>query len=108
MYTFSEFQSDIIRIARSHGHKIEYLRSTNIPQVDFGHKKLNGKHFRDLFPAVLADGAKINDLIEKVAPGRPCSHLPFREILEQIRKEHPEAYQDAIAGKGIGDNHNYR
>jgi hypothetical protein len=96
MYTFNEFQSDILRIAKSHGYEVGCLLGTDIPQVDFGHKKLHGKHFRALFPSVLADNANINKLIENIAPGRPCSHLPFRKIVEQIRKEHPHAYADAV------------
>lgn len=102
MYTFYEFQSDILRIAKDLGYKIGYLRGTKIPQIDFGHKKLHGNHFRALFPDILADNAKINQLIEKIAPGRPCSHLPIRKIVEQIKKERPEAYQDAVyAGKDL-------
>jgi hypothetical protein len=96
MYTFDEFQSDVIRIAKSHGYKVGRLRGTGIPQVDFGHKKLHGKHFRALFPSVLADNADINKLIEKIAPGRPCTHLPFRKIVKQIRNERPQAYADAV------------
>jgi hypothetical protein len=96
MYTFNEFQSDVLRIAEAHGYKIEQRMGTDIPQIDFGHKKLHGKHFRALFPCVLADNANIYELIEIVAPGRPCSHLPFRKIVEQIKNERPEAYKDAI------------
>jgi len=96
MYTFDEFQSDILRIAKSHGYVIEYLQGTNIPQVNFGNKKLHGNHFRALFPEVLADNAEINKLIEKIAPGRPCSHSPFRNIVKQIKEEHPNVYAEAI------------
>jgi hypothetical protein len=96
MYTFDDFQSDILRVAKSQSYTIERLRGTNIPQIDFGIKKLNGKHFRALFPEVLADNAKINKLIEKIAPGRPCSHLPFRNIVKQIKEEHPNVYAEAI------------
>jgi hypothetical protein len=96
MHTFEEFQSDVLRIAKSHGYKVEHLRGTDIPQVDFGYKKLHGKHFRALFPSVLADNADINKLIEKIAPGRPCAHLPFRKIVKQIKNECPESYADAV------------
>ena len=98
MYTFEEFQSDVLRIAKSHGYTVEHLQGSNIPQIDFGNKKLHGKHFRALFPGVLADNAEINKLIEKIAPGRPCSHRPFRKIVEQIKNEHPDAYKDAAQG----------
>jgi len=97
MYTFDEFQSDVLRIARSQGYRVEKLRdSGGIPQIDFGNKKLHGKHFRALFPGALADNVNINKLIDKIAPGRPCSHLPFRKIIEQIKKERPGAYAEAV------------
>jgi len=96
MYTFDEFQSDVLRIAKNHSYNIGRLRGTNIPQVDFGHKKLHGNHFRALFPSVLADNADINKLIDDVAPGRPCAHLPFRKIVKQIKNERPNAYADAV------------
>jgi len=96
MYTFDEFQSDVLRIAKFHGHKIERLRGTDIPQVDFGHKKLNGKHFILLFPSALAENADINKLIEEAAKGRPCTHPPFRKIVKQIMAERPEAYVEAV------------
>ena len=96
MHTFDEFQSDVLRIAKSQGYKVGCLQGTDIPQVDFGHKKLHGKHLRPLYPSVLADNADINKLIEKIAPGRPCAHLPFRKIVKQIKNERPEAYADAV------------
>jgi hypothetical protein len=96
MYKFDEFQSDVIRIAKNDGYTVEYLRGTNIPQIDFGHKKLHGNHLRELFPRVLADNANINKLIEKVAPGRPCAHAPFRKIVRRIKNEHPEACTAAV------------
>ena len=95
-YTFEEFQADIIRLATIDGYEVGNLRGTAIPQIDFGNKKLHGNHFRALFPYVLADGANINELIETVAPGRPCAHVPFRKIVQQIRREHPEAYTHAV------------
>lgn len=96
MYTFDEFQADVLRIAHEHGYLVEHLRGTEIPQVDFGHKKLHGRHFRALFPAVLADDTNINGLIKRVAPGRPCTHPPFREIVGQIRRERPRVYTEAV------------
>ena len=90
MYTFDEFQSDVLRIAKCDGYDIGYLRGTKIPQVDFGHKKLHGNHFRALFPMVLADNTDINKRIEEAAPGRPCAHAPFRKIIKQVKKENCE------------------
>ena len=95
-YTFEEFQADILRLATRDGYELGKLRGTDIPQVDFGNKKLHGKHFQMLFPDVLADNAIIGMLIEFAAPGRPCAHVPFRKIVQQIKREHPAVYTDAI------------
>jgi hypothetical protein len=48
-----------------------------------------------LFPNTLKDGVNINKLIEEIAPGRPCAHRPFREIVYQLKRERPGAYADA-------------
>jgi hypothetical protein len=98
-YTFQQFLSDILRLASFERYKIGLLRDTDYPQIDFGHKKLHGKHFLALFPHVLEDHANINKLIEATAPGRPCTHRPFRKIVEQIKKEHPDAFIQAIDTK---------
>ncbi len=90
MYTFEEFQSDILQIAKEHDCKVSRLRDTDIPQVDFRYKKLHGNHFRKLFPGILADNTNINKLIEEVVPGRPCTHRLFREIVKQIKRERPD------------------
>jgi hypothetical protein len=53
-------------------------------------KWLNENHLRDLFPEALeptlTDG-QINQLIESVAPGRPCTHVGMRTILRKIHSE---------------------
>ncbi len=87
MYEYSDFLADVLRIARQKKYKIECLRGTSIPQIDFGHKKLHGGHLEKLFPAVLGGYANIAQLIEEVAPGRSCAHKPFREIVEEIKRE---------------------
>ena len=96
MYSFEEFQSDVLRIAECDGYEVGYLYGTNIPQVDFGYKKLHGNHFRSLFPRVLADNADVNKLIEEVAPGtfRPCAISEDREA--DLRKKNAEALTNAV------------
>jgi hypothetical protein len=37
-----------------------------------------------LYPDILAPGANVPALIEGVAPGRPCTHRPMKEILRNI------------------------
>ncbi len=91
MATFEKFQADVLRIAKQLGYDIGYLRGTTIPQIDFGYKKLHGNHLRKMYPDILNENININKLIEKVAPGRPCTHLPVRKIIMQIKKEHNEA-----------------
>jgi len=86
-YELNHFIEDVFRIARSRGHTIEISRRNNLRQIDFGIKKLHEGHIKELYPDVLFKNAKIGDLIESVAPGRPCSHKPFREIIEQIHKD---------------------
>jgi hypothetical protein len=94
-YSANDFLDDVLRIARQQGHRIETLRGSDIPQIDFGIKKLHARHICALFPAVLADDADINRLIKDIAPGRPCAHKPFREIVSQIHRERPNAYTEA-------------
>lgn len=80
--TEPEFISKTIEIARNHGYTIE--QSRNGLQIDFGHKKLHEGHLRRLFPDILHEGSNISNLIEKVAPGRPCSHKPMKMILAEM------------------------
>jgi hypothetical protein len=87
MYNKQEFVSDVFRIAKKKGYKIETCRGKGYPQIDFGHKKLHAEHIKALYPNVLEASAHIGKLIERVAPGRPCTHKPFREIVGQIRQE---------------------
>ena len=87
MYTKEEFVSDVFRIAKEKGYKTETCRGKGYPQINFGHKKLHTEHIKMLYPDVLEESVHIGRLIERVAPGRPCTHRPFREIVEQIRKE---------------------
>jgi hypothetical protein len=43
-----------------------------------------------LHPEILADGltaGQINALIQREAPGRPCTHRKMREIVELIKSK---------------------
>lgn len=88
-YELEDFIDDVFRIARERGYRIETNQRNSLPQIDFGIKKLHVGHIQKLYPDVLKKNARINELIERVAPGRPCSHKPFREIIGQINKERP-------------------
>lgn len=81
-----QFVSSVVRLARASGYKIEINRE-GLTQIDFGNKKLHAKHLQSLFPAVLEEWANISALIEAVAPGRPCTHKPMKEIVSAIRLE---------------------
>ena len=72
-----------VRIARQQGFRIETSRNGQV-QIDFGHKKLHAGHLAQLFPEILRPGASIARLIDRVAPGRPCTHRPTRQIIGQM------------------------
>ena len=86
-YDLEQFIDDVFRIARERGYRIETNQRNNLPQIDFGIKKLHLRHIKRLYPDVLLENARVNKLIAKIARGRPCTHKPFREIVEQIQKE---------------------
>ena len=86
-YTQEDFIEDVFRIAEEMGYKIETTRGKDYLQIDFGNKKLHSEHIKELFPEALQSDVSIPRLIESVAPGRPCTHRPFREIVERIREE---------------------
>lgn len=81
------FVCEVIRVARELGYKIEINARNGMEQIDFGNKKLHIGHLENLYPTILDPGAHIPTLIERVAPGRPCSHRPMREIIEQLRRK---------------------
>jgi hypothetical protein len=83
MMTQSEFVDAIVETARSKGYSIANSRHGR--QIDFGHKKLHEGHLRQLYPGILAKGARIPSLIDAIAPGRPCSHRPMREIVATVK-----------------------
>lgn len=82
-----QFIEEVIRVARERGYKIESNVRTGQAQIDFGNKKLHTGHLGDLYPAILSTNPNVSSLIDNVAPGRPCSHKPMREIIEQLRAE---------------------
>lgn len=81
--TQDEFLDAIIATARAQGYSIE--NSRNGRQIDFGLKKLHEGHLSQLYPVIFAEGADIPSVIEAVAPGRPCSHKPMREIVAIVK-----------------------
>ena len=81
------FVEQVVRAAREHGYKIESHAQSGEVQIDFGNKKLHAGHLRRIFPGVVSNADTIARLIEGAAPGRPCSHRPMREIVEQLRRE---------------------
>ena len=83
--TKDEFINAVIAEAQRQGYAIEDSR--NGRQIDFGNKKLHEGHLGKLYPQILADGVDIAALIEDIAPGRPCSHKPMREILAALKKQ---------------------
>jgi hypothetical protein len=80
----NEFIKEVIRIATSLDYKIEEKFGTRLVQIDFGNKKLHEGHLRAMFPKILQPGANVARLIEDVAPGRPCAHLPMKKILARL------------------------
>jgi len=78
-----QFIDAVVREASKDGYRIETNRNGQT-QIDFGHKKLHAGHLEKLYPAILKPGANVAREIENVAPGRPCTHRPMREILARI------------------------
>ncbi|HUM99170.1 MAG: hypothetical protein B7X12_00725 [Halothiobacillus sp. 20-53-49] len=87
MTSKEQFITEVIRVASERGYKIESNARTGKGQIDFGNKKLHTGHLSELYPAILSATANISSLIESVAPGRPCSHKPMKEIIEQLKSE---------------------
>ena len=87
MISRREFIDSVFRIAEQQGYRIERNRRNGLPQIDFGHKKLHSGHVKRLYPEIMDIAARIPQLIEKVAPGRPCTHKPMRLIIRQIIDE---------------------
>jgi len=78
-----QFVDTVVNIARQNGFEVEINRNDLI-QIDFGNKKLHTKHLEQLYPAILQNGANVGELIDNVAPGRPCTHSPMKQIIAEI------------------------
>ena len=81
--TKNQYVESVFATAEKHGYTIEINRD-GLRQIDFVHKKLHERHLDKLYPDILNVDAHIPTLIEQVAPGRPCTHRPMREIIEVI------------------------
>lgn len=81
----TEFVNLVVTTARDKGWRIETNRD-GLTQIDFGTKKLHARHLEAMFPEILEEGASISAVIDKVAPGRPCTYKPMREIIAKIKK----------------------
>ena len=55
-----------IAIACEHGWRIETNRG-GLTQIDFKNKKLHSKHLEAMFPEILADGASVSEIIERIS-----------------------------------------
>ena len=84
--TEEQFSDVVFEVARQQGYKIE-ITPSSLRQIDFGHKKLNEGHIRKLYPNALNADTHLPALIEEVAPGRPCTHRPIREIIEAMTNQ---------------------
>lgn len=78
-----QFIERVVEISRRKGFKIETNRD-GLTQIDFGNKKLHVGHLKQMFPEIFQPAADIPKLIERIAPGRPCSHKPMKEIVAEI------------------------
>jgi len=81
---------EFVRAVFAHAQFLGYtcrLNRKGIQQIDFKNKSLHQEHIEQLYPAALWKDSDIKNLIEAVAPGRPCTHKPMREIIQAIRQE---------------------
>ena len=81
-----EFVDQVVYLSRTKGLKIETNRNDQ-RQIDFGNKKLHEGHLARIYPNALDQTANIPKLIEQVAPGRPCTHKPMKEIIDEILRQ---------------------
>jgi hypothetical protein len=79
-----KFSNEVVQISRQMGFKIETNRD-GLTQIDFGNKKLHVGHLEKLYPKILAPDADVAKVIEAVAPGRPCTHKPMKDIVARIK-----------------------
>ena len=79
-----QFINKVIKQARLNGYKVNFNKN-DLQQIDFGNKTLHTDQIGELFPQVLVEGVRIDKEIEKVAPGRPCTHAPMKDIITSLR-----------------------
>jgi hypothetical protein len=86
------FVDQTLRIAKELGHLIERNKD-GLRQIGFrktgrakAYKTLHEGHLRDLYPALLQQAADFYVEIERVAPGRPGTVVPMRDIVAQLPK----------------------
>ena len=85
-----EFVAAVFEAATQDGLKIDVDRKGR-KRIWFNpnsRKYLDEERIAALHPAILQPGigsGEMNRLIESVAPGRPCTHVGMREIVERIR-----------------------
>jgi hypothetical protein len=83
--TREEFIQTVIDVAKKHGYPVRINRYNQL-QIDFGHKQLHEGHLGKLYPDILGEDVNIPKLIECVAPGRPCTYKPMKEIIADIKR----------------------
>ena len=88
--TKEQFIDTVIDVAKKHGYPVRINRY-NQWQIDFGHKQLHEGHLAKLYPDILKEDVNIRKLIERVAPGRPCTHRPMEEIMRDIQSRGRDA-----------------
>lgn len=81
------FVKRVVFHARKSGFRIETAPSGE-EQIDFGNKKLTVTHLSKLYPAIVQENADVAKLIDTIAPGRPCTHKPMKEIVQKLVNEH--------------------
>jgi hypothetical protein len=81
----AQFINQVIKQARLNGYNVNFNRN-DLQQIDFGNKTLHTDQIGKLFPHVLEEGAQIANEIDKVAPGRPCTHAPMKAIIASLRE----------------------
>lgn len=79
-----QFIDLVVEISRRKGFKVETNRD-GLRQIDCGNKKLHVGHLQKMFPEILQSDSDISKMIEKVAPGRPCTHKPMKGIIAEIK-----------------------
>lgn len=94
-----EFVDAVFSLARQEGYGVEHTRD-RLRQIDFGHKKLHEGHLERLYPEILNPEAHLPTLINNVAPGRPCTHRPMKEIMKKMRNNYQPAPSQFDAMRG--------